>query len=237
MSTLSQMPVKTIPGKIRFLASLIAIEVLLLLGWRFPTIFAQFGLDNALWASEKLTWYLTRSSGTVAYIVLSASTVWGLLLSTKLIKELVPAPVALAMHNSLSWIAIGLAAFHAFVLLFDKYYTYTISNLLIPFTGPYQPLWVGIGTLAFYLILLLSATFYMRQWIGAKTWRRLHYLTFAAYAMITLHGWLAGTDSAALAWLYGASTIAVLFLTIYRIATAIGSTSRAPQHKLQRAAN
>ncbi len=237
MSTLLQPTVKNRPSKTRLLNGVIVIEVLLVAWWFFPSFFAQFRLDRALWASEKLTWYLTRSSGTVAYIVLSASTVWGLLLSTKLIKELVPAPVALAMHNALSWIAIGLASFHAFVLLFDNYYTYTIGNLLIPFTGPYKPLWVGIGTLAFYLSLLLSATFYMRQWIGAKRWRQLHYLTFAVYVMITLHGWLAGTDSVAFAWLYGTSAFIVLFLTIYRIITAVRSARHEPQRTLQHLPN
>jgi len=237
MSTLLQTTGKGKADKTRLLNGVIVIEILLLLWWLFPTFFTQFSLDSTLWASEKLSWYLTRSSGTVAYIVLSASTLWGLLLSSKLIKELVPAPVALAMHNALSWIALGLAFFHAFVLLFDNYYTYTVSNLLIPFTGPYQPLWVGVGTLGFYLMLLLSATFYMRRWIGAKRWRQLHYLTFAGYAMITLHGWLAGTDSAVFAWLYGTSALTVIFLTLYRIVAAIREAGSVPQRKLQSIAN
>jgi len=228
---------KEFPAKMRFLTGIIAMEVLLIVWWLVPAFFQQFNLTNTMWASEKLAWYLTRSSGTVAYIILSASTVWGLLLSTKVIKEWVPAPVALAMHDILSWLAVGLASFHALVLLFDNYYTYTISDLLIPFTGPYEPLLVGVGTLSFYLILLLSATFYMRSWIGAKRWRQLHYLTFVAYVMTTLHGWLVGTDSAAFIWLYGASGFLVTFLTIYRIVTVIGNaTSEAPR-KLQNATN
>lgn len=231
MSTI-ETPITENTGKIRFLIGVMAIEALLLVWWLFPAFFAQFNLTNALWTSEKVAWYLTRSSGTVAYIFLSASTVWGLLLSSKLSKAVVPAPVALAMHNVLSWIAVGLASFHALVLLFDNYYPYTLGNLLIPFTGPYKPLLVGVGTLAFYLMLLLSASFYARKWLGAKRWRQFHYLTFVAYAMVTLHGWLAGTDSAAFAWLYGGSSLLVIFLTIYRIVTAIAMTTNEPSHKL-----
>jgi predicted ferric reductase len=220
MSTLFQTPIQTSPTKIRLLVGIFVTETLLLLWWLFPTFFAQFTVNSALLASEKLTWYLTRSSGTVAYLLLSASTIWGLLLSTKLIKAWVPAPVALTMHDALSWIAVGLASFHALLLLFDSYYTYTLANLLIPFTGPYEPGWVGVGILAFYLMLLLSATFYLRPWISAKRWRQLHYLTFAAYAMVTFHGWLAGTDSSAFTWLYGGSALLVGFLTFYRIFAA-----------------
>lgn len=231
MST-SETPFTESNHKIRFLMGIITVEALLLVWWLFPTFFAQFTLTNALWTSEKVAWYLTRSSGTVAYIFLSASTVWGLLLSSKLLKEVVPAPVALAMHDVLSWIAVGLASFHALVLLFDSYYTYTLGNLLIPFTGPYEPLLVGVGTLAFYLMLLLSASFYARKWLGAKRWRQFHYLTFAAYVMVTLHGWLVGTDSTAFAWLYGGSTFLVLFLTLYRIITVMGAATQEPVRKV-----
>ena len=236
MSTI-ETPFQESTHKIRFLLGIITIEALLLLWWLFPTVFAQLSLSNALWASEKAAWYLTRSSGTVAYIFLSASTVWGLLLSSKLIKEIVPAPVALAMHDILSWVAVGLASFHALVLLFDSYYTYTLGNLLIPFTGPYEPLLVGVGTLAFYLMLLLSASFYARKWLGAKRWRQFHYLTFASYAMVTLHGWLVGTDSTTFAWLYGSSSLLVIFLTVYRIVTGIGTATQEPSRKLPNTAN
>jgi predicted ferric reductase len=235
MWTILSTTAKKSPISLRLLTGLVAIELLLLLWGLLPPILAPMTDDSALWASEKLAWYLTRSSGAVAYIVLSASTVWGLLLSTRVIKEWVPGAVALTMHETLSWLAVGLAAFHALVLLFDHYYTYTLSNLLIPFTGPYEPLWVGLGTLAFYLLLLLSATFYARRWIGAKRWRQLHYLTFGAYGLVTLHGWLAGTDSATFGWLYGASAFIIIFLTVYRVIATIGSAQTMPQPKRQRA--
>lgn len=235
MSDLSQSSFEPSPARQRILAGIFITETLILLWWLFPAFFAQFTVQNALWASEKASWYLTRSSGTIAYILLSASTIWGLLLSTKLIKSWVPAPVALAMHDILSWVAVGLASFHALLLLFDRYYSYTLANLLVPFTGPYEPFWVGIGIIAFYLMFLLSASFYLRQRIGAKRWRQLHYVTFAAYFMVTLHGWQSGTDSNAFGWLYGGSLLLVGFLTFYRIFTAIDE-ARTPSGKLQSAA-
>lgn len=197
------------------------VEVGLLL-WRVsPHLATWITQQSILPVSEKLAWYLTRSSGTVAYLTLTFSTIWGLLLSTKLVKAWVPAPLALVMHNWLAWISIGLSCFHAIVLLFDNYYTYTITILTVPFTGPYRPLWVGVGTIGFYLLLITSASFYARRWIGAKGWRRLHYVTFLAFFMVTLHGWQAGTDSAQLQWVYLGSSGLVLFLTFYRIIDAL----------------
>lgn len=185
----------------------------------FPLLVPQIPLG---WlAGGKAAWYLTRASGTVSYFMLAASTVWGLLLSTRLVKNAIPPAISLAMHNYLSWSSIGLAIFHAFILLFDTYYTYSIFHLLIPFTGPYAPFWVGIGILGFYIALLTSASFNWRKKIGQKNWRKLHYLTFLAYIFVTLHGWMAGTDSAQLLALYGGSSVLVLFLTAYRILDAV----------------
>jgi len=218
---MSAFPTTTNPSRInRWLLLLILTVVaeLALLLWRvLPTSLPIFSSLQLLPMSEKLSWYLTRSSGTVAYLTLTLSTVWGLLLSTKLVKEWIPATMTLTMHNTLGWTAIGLSIFHAAALLFDSYYTYTVADLLVPFTGPYAPLWVGVGTISFYLLLLVSASFYGRQWIGTHTWRRLHYLTFGAFIMVTLHGWMAGTDSAQLKPLYLIAGNLVLFLTCYRI--------------------
>jgi DMSO/TMAO reductase YedYZ heme-binding membrane subunit len=171
---------------------------------------------------DKTAWYLTRSTGTVAYLLLSGTTLWGLVLSSKIVQEAVPASLALALHNVLAWLAVALAGFHAFVLLFDSYYVYRLSDLLLPFVGPYRPMWVGLGIIGFYLALLTSASFRWRQWLGPKRWRALHSLTFVAYALVTVHGLTAGTDSPnpGMKAVYIGSSLLVLFLTMYRLLTA-----------------
>ena len=131
-------------------------------------------LVGFLGLTSKTAWHFTRSAGTVAYILLASSTVWGLLLSTKIIKETVPAALALVMHNAFSWLAIALTGLHALALLFDSYFTYTIADLTIPFIGPYEPGWVGLGILGMYLMLLTSISFNFRKKIGQKRWRKLH---------------------------------------------------------------
>lgn len=167
----------------------------------------------------KTPWHLSRATGVVAYLLLTASVAWGLLLSTKIIKDLAPPPFALAMHNFISWLAIGLAGFHGAVLLLDGYYNFSVLNLLIPFTGPYKPFWVGLGVIGLYLMALTSASFSWRKWLGQQGWRRLHYLTFPAYGLATLHGLIAGTDSVNLGTraMFVGSAAFILFLTNYRI--------------------
>jgi len=187
--------------------------------WHETTWLAQ--IINWLGITSQTPWHFTRSAGTVAYILLTGSTLWGLLLSSKIVKETIPAPLALAMHNTLSWLAISLTGFHALALLLDSYYSYTLFDLTIPFLGPYQPGWVGAGIIGLYLMLLTSVSFYWRKEIGQDRWRQLHYLTFVAYLLATLHGVMAGTDSGnpGMRVLYWGSGLLVLFLTNFRLLT------------------
>lgn len=201
--------------KITWQVWLIPIGLFLLVWGILPILLPA--LPIAWVGTGKAAWYLSRASGSVAYLLMWGSMMWGLMLSTKLIKNNVPPAITLAMHNYLSWTSIGLTIFHAVVLLFDTYYTYTIAHLLIPFIGPYSPLWVGIGTVGLYLMILTSGTFYMRKHIGQKNWRKLHYLTFLAYILATFHGIQAGTDVVQLMSMYTLSGTSVLFMTFYRI--------------------
>jgi methionine sulfoxide reductase heme-binding subunit len=169
--------------------------------------------------NPKLAWYFSRASGIVSYLMLTISIVWGLILSTKISKEYTPAPAVLALHNAVGWIAVGIGATHGFSLMFDTYFTYDLFDILIPFNGPYKPFWVGLGTLSLYIMLIASASFAWKDWLGQRAWRMMHYCTFGMYGMVTIHGLMTGTDS----WITGTnlmyvgSVLVVLFLTNYRV--------------------
>lgn len=182
-------------------------------------------MKAALGITDKTPWHLSRSAGTVAYLLLLGSTVWGLLLSSKIVKEAFPAALSLAMHNVLSWLALVFTGLHALVLLFDSYYTVRLADLTIPFIGPYRPGWVGLGIIGFYLMLLVTLSFQFRKQIGQKRWRALHYLSFGVFILATAHGIAAGTDSSTLGMqiIYLGSGLLVFFLTTYRILTAKAS--------------
>src|SRR5579872_7296723 len=49
--------------------------------------------QDALWA-----WHLSRASGMVAYSMLPASTLWGIFLSSRMIKDWSPGPLSLLLH-------------------------------------------------------------------------------------------------------------------------------------------
>lgn len=202
------------------LLSLIVGTVVMGTGWLIlshtavgPQLAALFGI------SAKTPWYFTRAAGLVAYLLLTASTVWGLLLTTKLVKTAVPAPLTLAMHNILGWLAVTLTGLHALALLFDGYYIYTLPDILVPFAGPYKPIPVGLGIIGLYIMLITSASFSWRKWLTQRWWRRLHYTTYLAYIMATVHGLTAGTDSSqpGMQIMFWGSALLVAALTAQRM--------------------
>ncbi|HQY91980.1 hypothetical protein [Caldilinea sp.] len=172
---------------------------------------------NGLKLSDESIWYAIRASGVVSYLLLAASAVWGILLSGRLVKVRVSPALALELHTYLSWTAIGMTIYHAYLLLFSSFFDYRVVDLLIPFLGPYEPLAVGLGVIGIYLMLLTSISFYGVQRIGYKTFRRLHYLTYVAFGLATVHSWLAGTDTPLLYPVYLAVSIGIFLLTLARL--------------------
>jgi predicted ferric reductase len=134
------------------------------------------------------------------------------------------APAAFAIHEYVSILGLAFALFHALILLGDHYIHFTVAQIFIPFsTVDYRPIWVGIGQVGFYVWLIVTLSFYVRSRIGQKTWRVLHYLSFAMYMMGLLHGLFSGTDMASnwAGWYYWISGGSLLFLFIYRITNTI----------------
>ena len=101
--------------------------------------------------------------------------------------------------------------------MLDRYMPYSLAQILVPFISPYRPFWVGVGVIAFYFILLVTVTFYMRNRIGTRAFRAIHFVSLLGYIGVTLHGYYSGTDTAlaSMKILYDVTGLAVLFLTVY----------------------
>ena len=203
-----------------FLAFLLALTaglllaVLVLPSW-LPNLAFSLGGD-----APKVFWYLARATAFASLSLLWISMALGLGISNKMARLWPGAPAAFAIHEYVNLLGIAFAVFHALILLGDHYIGFTLAQILMPFsTASYRPLWVGVGQLGFYVWLLVTLSFYVRQRIGQKTWRAIHYASFAMYLMGLFHGLFSGTDSG-LDWAqtyYWFTAGSLLFLLMYRI--------------------
>ena len=172
---------------------------------------------------DRLPWYATRLFALLAWLALTASVVWGLLLSTGILDAIAHRAVSFTLHQDLSGVGLALAIVHAAILMIDRAVPYSPLEVLVPFSGSYRPLWVGIGQVALWLVVVVFASFYVRKRIGQKRWRTLHYAAFLAFVTATAHGLMAGTDtgSSLVWWAYVAASALTVFLLGYRIALAV----------------
>ena len=171
-----------------------------------------FQLDSA-----QIWWYITRSAGLTGYFLVWLSMVWGFAVSSKLFHSFVEAHFTYDFHEHLSLLGLAFVGLHVIVLLFDRFLPFSLLQVLIPFTENYRPLWVGIGIISFYVMLLVTVTFYIRKQIGMMAFRIIHILSILSYLGVTLHGFFAGTDSALLVTkiLYIGTFLVIVFMSVY----------------------
>ncbi len=186
-------------------------------------------------SNPKAYWYLSRGSAFVALGLLWISMILGLLITDKMARSWPGAPAAFAIHEYVSLLGLVFVAFHALILIGDQYIKYQLVQVLLPFgSTQYHPVWVGLGQIGFYVWAIISATFYVRQQIGPKAWRLIHYASFFNFVVAMIHGLAAGTDHAtvwaqAIYWIMGTTT---LFLTIYRVAAGLAGPEPRPVRKV-----
>lgn len=193
--------------------------------WRSETV----GLIPRI---ESLPWYIGRASGILAFVLFSVVVINGLLISTRLVWKILPPALNYEMHRFFSWMALLATFGHASSFMFDHYFRLSAAETLVPFLLV-RPItstlglsigWtVGLGIIALYGALALVLSSELRNRIGAKTWRKLHYMSFAMYLLFLGHGILSGTDSKEW-WMistYTTSGVIVFSLTAVRIIASI----------------
>lgn len=200
---------------------LTAIGLGIVLGATAPTAIGLL-VQVATTQAGAVPWISSRLLGFLAYFALAGSVIYGLLLSTKLLDAFAHRPISFTLHQDLASVGLGLAGVHGALLGLDRTVPTSLAQLAVPFATTYRPVWVGLGQIAFWIAVVVVASFYLRRRIGQRAWRTLHYATFLAFIGATAHGIGSGTDTAGWAWwIYLFATVVVVFLLVYRIVMSV----------------
>lgn len=149
-------------------------------------------LDSALWA-------LGRGTGIASLALLTLSLVLGTAArSGRPLGSLGRFGVA-DLHRTAAMTGVGLVVVHVVSLLFDSYAQLRLVDLVVPFLGAYRPLWLGLGTLAVDLLLVVTAVSLLRHRVGPRVFRAVHLATYALWPTAFLHSVGTGTDAGTLA--------------------------------------
>jgi methionine sulfoxide reductase heme-binding subunit len=139
-------------------------------------------------------WYVTRASGTVALVLLTAAVVIGIAAIARLRGPGMPRFMIDGVHRTVSLLALVLLVIHIITSVLDSFAPISIVDAFIPFVGSYRPFWLGLGAVAFDLLLAVIITSLIRRRLGHATWRGVHWLAYACWPVAVLHGFGTGSD-------------------------------------------
>jgi hypothetical protein len=143
-------------------------------------------------AGPSALWYLTRGTGLVTLLLLTASVVFGIL---QVLRWGTPRFVVVSLHRAISLLVVVLLVVHVVTAVLDSFAPIRLLDAVIPFAGTYRPLWLGLGALACDLILALTVTSLVRRRLGLGAWRAVHWLAYACWPVALAHGWGTGSDT------------------------------------------
>ncbi len=160
-------------------------------------------------------WYLTRSTGAVALVLLTGALALGVIDVQRLSTRRWPRFVIDALHRNMSLLALVFLALHILTAVLDSFAPISLINAVIPFSGSYRRFWLGLGAVSFDLILAVIVTSLIRNRMGYSTWRAVHWLTYASWPIALLHSFGTGSDvrSGWVLWV-GIACLAVVLIAI-----------------------
>jgi predicted ferric reductase len=171
--------------------------------------------------TSKLAWYVARSSGIVAWATVTASILWGLALSSRLVRKRGVPAWLLDLHRYLGTLSLVFVLIHLGGLWADNFVYFGPSELFVPMKSPWKTGAVAWGIVAFYFLAAIQISSWLMRYMKRRIWHAIHLSSIGLWITATVHTFLAGQDrhNTLLQWFVVASTILVVQLTVFRLIT------------------
>jgi methionine sulfoxide reductase heme-binding subunit len=133
----------------------------------------------------------------ISLVLLTASVALGVAEVVRFATPRWPRFVVAALHRNVSLLATAFLAVHIVTAVADSFAPIRIIDVFVPFVGTYRPLWLGLGAVGLDLLLALVITSLLRERIGYRAWRAVHWAAYACWPVALLHGLGTGSDTRA----------------------------------------
>lgn len=148
---------------------------------------------------DLMFWYVARAAAMAAFAVLAGSLLTGMAIRTAYLSGLARNRAVIALHTFLAWFWLPLVALHVVALLCDGASQIVLPDIVIPFrvSSVYQGtgrIAVGLGTIGFLTLVLITVTSALRRRMSQRLWLWLHRLTYPMFVVFLIHAQLGGTD-------------------------------------------
>jgi sulfoxide reductase heme-binding subunit YedZ len=145
--------------------------------------------------TDSVLWYATRGAGAVALVLLTGVVVLGILSALRWGAPAWPRFLTAGLHRNLALLSVVFIPLHVVTAVVDPFTSLGWTAALVPFSSYYRTLWLGLGVVALDLLVALVVTSLLRQVIGHRSWRLVHWLAYACWPVALLHGLGTGSDT------------------------------------------
>ena len=153
-------------------------------------------------------WYATRATGLVTLLLLTGSVLLGVLTAGRFASDRWPRFLTVGLHRNLSLLAVVFLALHVGTTVVDTYTSIPLIAAFIPFSSSYKTIWLSLGAVACDLLLALVITSLVRNRLGHRTWRAIHWISYACWPVALAHGLGIGTDRSTI-WVFAMTVLCV----------------------------
>ena len=164
-------------------------------------------------------WYITRSSAVIAWVLLTLSALWGILLKTRILRGADNPEWLKTVHRFLSSLALVMVATHVGSLYLDTYIEFTWLDLLVPFYSSFEPLAVALGVISMWIMVIVWGTALAMNRLPQPLWKGIHYLSYGSLFAVAVHSGLVGSDVGE-TW-YTALSIVLITATVLAVVVRI----------------
>jgi DMSO/TMAO reductase YedYZ heme-binding membrane subunit len=165
-------------------------------------------------------WFITRGTGAISLVLLTISLALGIADVRRTRLPNVPRFVIDALHRNASLLAVAFIVVHIVTSILDGFAPIGLLDAVVPLHSAYRPIWLGLGAVAFDLMLAVTITSLLRQRIGYRTWRGVHWLAYLCWPVALVHTFGTGSD-AKTKWLLILSGICVAVMLAAVISRAM----------------
>ncbi|MCX3063699.1 ferric reductase-like transmembrane domain-containing protein [Streptomyces beihaiensis] len=165
-------------------------------------------------------WYASRAAGTTSLVLLTGTVALGIGSGRRAEPRRIGRFEIGALHRNLSLLTLVFLVLHVVTAVLDPFVHLGWAVSVVPFVASYRPLWLGLGTVALDLLLAVLITSALRQRLGVRLWKTVHWLAYAAWPFALFHGVATGTDTRLpfQLWLYAACLATVVAAVWWRLA-------------------
>ncbi len=142
-------------------------------------------------------WYVSRASGMVGYVFLWLTVFLGLAIRNPLLKKFILPIYSFDLHAFMAVMAVFWSLVHGTSFVFHGSFALSIKEVAIPFyshTALVNPTYMSLGIMAFYMMIIMVITSFLRTHMNHWAWRILHFLNPVAFIFVVAHGYINGTD-------------------------------------------